>query len=81
MIAKYKSVPCTECKMSYSHWQMDLDHLDPNEKFKKVSKLVSENFSVKRIHQELGKCQVLCAICHRRKTIRELRSDFSRTNS
>jgi hypothetical protein len=68
MIEEHKSVPCAKCNLSYDHWKMDLDHVDPREKFKKISRLVSENYSVLQIQQELIKCQVLCALCHRRKT-------------
>lgn len=45
---------------------LEFDHRDPSEKFKEISKLM--NYSTKRIIDEIDKCDVLCANCHRRKT-------------
>ena len=45
---------------------LDFDHL--GDKLGNVSTLVSNGVSVKRLMDEINKCQILCANCHRRKT-------------
>ena len=51
---------------------LELDHIDPDTKTYNVSKMVSSmHFSLDRIKVEIRKCQVLCANCHRIKTLEE----------
>lgn len=50
---------------------LDFDHLNPKEKFKNVSTLVSEGYSLQTIKKEIDKCQILCSNCHRRKNAKE----------
>lgn len=47
---------------------LDYDHINPNTKTKHVAKLVVEQASKKRILDEIAKCRILCANCHRRET-------------
>lgn len=63
-----KSVPCTICNIQYNPWQMDFDHTNPENKKSAVANLRAFGYSTKVIHNEINKCQVLCALCHRRKT-------------
>jgi hypothetical protein len=52
----------------------DFDHRDRSTKRATVSTL-SNRGNLERIIEEMAKCDLRCAICHRRKTIRE--RDFS----
>lgn len=47
---------------------LDFDHIDPSNKFKDVAKLLSGHYSWLTVKQEIEKCEVRCANCHRRKT-------------
>lgn len=49
---------------------LEFDHVEPTEKLKAVSQLVC--YSRKTLEEEIKKCQVLCANCHRRKTAIQL---------
>ena len=44
---------------------LDFHHLDPTIKEGGLSHAVSSNWSKQRIAQEIAKCELLCANCHR----------------
>lgn len=68
LIIKLKSVPCTDCQIQYDYWIMDFDHLDANEKLANVSRLVNGLKPIEIILEEIKKCEVVCANCHRQRT-------------
>lgn len=61
-----KSVPCTDCGISYPPYVMDFDHRDPITKRNQVSNLLGCSRHV--IQTEIDKCDVVCANCHRERT-------------
>ena len=59
---------CVECGLTdhrYLHW----NHVNPDDKYLKVSQLYLRPFSV--ILKELRKCNVLCHACHQEETKRQ----------
>lgn len=64
-----KNHPCVECGES-DPIVLEFDHL--REKTKSVSDFVKQRASIKRIREEIDKCEVRCANCHRRKTAKDL---------
>ena len=56
----------------------EFDHVDPNAKFKPISKMLSGHYGWNSIVKEIGKCEIRCANCHRRKTYVQFKS-FGRT--
>ena len=54
---------CAKCGYNSSPLGLDLHHRDPAEKDLQISG--SSSYSRERLLQELEKCDVLCAICHR----------------
>ena len=72
IINKAKSIPCKICGKSYKPHNMQFDHIDPKTKYRNISQL--KNCAVKTLLAEIEKCQVLCALCHRRKSIVEQRA-------
>jgi len=66
-VKKYKeSRPCMDCNIFYPACVMDFDHRDPKIKTKAVSKLLG--YSFKRVKEEISKCDLVCANCHRIRT-------------
>lgn len=72
-IGKLKEVPCADCKQRYPSYVMDFDHLDPTKKKSAVSFMLSHNQPLKMILEEISKCEVVCANCHRERTHKQLK--------
>lgn len=64
------SHPCITCGES-DIIVLEFDHLVAEEKDGSVSRMAAGGFSLKKIKEEIQKCQVLCANCHRRKTAKQ----------
>jgi 5-methylcytosine-specific restriction endonuclease McrA len=50
---------------------LEFDHIDPKTKTIGISKAVSDTWSWENILNEIEKCQILCANCHKVKTAKE----------
>ena len=61
--------PCVDCGFDVVPC-LDFDHV--GEKEFTISFAVAREFELARIVEEIKKCQVRCANCHRRKTAQEL---------
>jgi hypothetical protein len=46
---------------------MEFDHLDGEEKSKEVSQMVGGG-SLRKVKEEILKCELVCVLCHRRRT-------------
>ena len=65
-LKEYKeSIPCVDCKTFYPSYVMDFDH--QRDKTVIVSAMIG-NFSTRRIWEEIEKCELVCANCHRIRT-------------
>jgi hypothetical protein len=72
--------PCTDCKIIYHPCQMDFDHLG-NKKIG-IAAMKVQHYSIKRIQEEINKCELVCANCHRLRTYRRLFPEYnSSTNT
>lgn len=57
--------PCVDCKES-DIIVLEFDH--QRDKFKNVSEMIMQGYTFKRILEEIEKCEVVCANCHKRRT-------------
>ena len=64
------SHPCSDCGESDPR-VLDLDHDNPDNKSYAVSKMVSRKLSLNKIQEEIAKCTVRCANCHRKRTVEQ----------
>lgn len=60
--------PCIDCGKSFPYVAMDFDHRDPSTKVAEVSTLVKNCSSWDRVLEEIAKCDLVCACCHRLRT-------------
>ena len=64
-LREYKErTPCHDCGTKFPHYVMDFDHL--RDKTKEVSQLVG--YGRRRLWDEIKKCDLVCANCHRIRT-------------
>ncbi len=54
-----------DCTRTFSHVQMDFDHVR-GEKIENLSRLIADNHP--SLTEELAKCDLVCAVCHRCRT-------------
>ncbi len=65
---KYKvSKGCNACGYDKHPVSLDFDHIDPSIKSFTIARRIDLS-TLKTLFQEIRKCQVLCANCHRIKT-------------
>lgn len=66
-----KSHPCIDCGESDIR-VLDFDHVDPSSKTQNVTRMAcASTYSWDRVKEEIDKCEIRCANCHRKKTIGE----------
>lgn len=51
---------------------LEFDHIDQATKTKEISKYLSGHAGWDKVKDEIDKCRVLCANCHRRHTYKQL---------
>lgn len=66
MVQELKEIPCMDCGVSYPYYVMDFDHRDPNTKNREVALMLT--WSTATLLQEIEKCDIVCANCHRIRT-------------
>lgn len=68
LVRAAKDRPCADCGQHYPWFVMDLDHVR-GEKRQNVSVLVAQGVSARTLVTEIAKCDVVCANCHRKRTL------------
>ena len=63
-----KSVPCKDCGRTFPPEAMDFDHLNASLKIGNVAKMVANAVPLQKVKEEIEKCDVVCATCHRIRT-------------
>jgi hypothetical protein len=69
LVAEAKNKPCMDCGSRYPACVMDFDHRQGEDKYSSISKLVGNWMcSEKQLLEEIDKCDLVCANCHRIRT-------------
>ena len=62
-VNRYKKLlGCTLCGWNKSTWGLHFDHLNPHDKTKDISKMMSNGRG--ELKKEMRKCRLICANCH-----------------
>lgn len=68
LVRDAKDMPCADCGQSFPHYVMDFDHVR-GVKVNSVSQMTRSNrYTLEQIADEIAKCEVVCANCHRVRT-------------
>lgn len=68
IITEKKEVPCHDCGQNYPSYVMDFDHRNGEEKEFNVSHARAGGKTIEQLLEEINKCDVVCANCHRIRT-------------
>lgn len=68
MINEIKDVPCMDCGEKHPSWAMDFDHRDPKLKKFTIGNAITLAVSRVALIDEMEKCDIVCALCHRYRT-------------
>lgn len=63
----FKTHPCVDCGAT-NPVVLEFDHRDTSTKYKIVSLMIFQGYAWSRIQEEINKCDVRCANCHRIRT-------------
>jgi hypothetical protein len=63
-----KSAPCMDCGKAFHPCQMDFDHRPGTVKVTNIGRMVNDEYSLGDILDEISKCDLVCANCHRLRT-------------
>lgn len=69
----FKTHPCVDCGET-DILVLEFDHRLRSDKFREISRLIKSRGTFKKVVDEITKCEVRCANCHRRKTAIESNS-------
>ncbi len=72
MLTRAKTAPCADCEEVHPPWAMDFDHVRGEKKFN-LSSASAKGFKISTVLEEMAKCEVVCALCHRYRTYGERR--------
>jgi hypothetical protein len=67
LVEYLNSNPCVDCGESDIRC-LEFDHLDRADKVISISEAVHSGHSIKKIQEEIAKCKVRCANCHKKIT-------------
>lgn len=63
-VASFKNRPCEDCGIKYPSYVMDFHHRNPDSKSFNIGRDLYRH-SRKKVLDEIKKCDLLCANCHR----------------
>jgi hypothetical protein len=62
-----EAFPCADCGKYYPYYVMDFDHVIKG-KVNDVNYMIKARYSIDSVMDELAKCEIVCANCHRIRT-------------
>lgn len=65
-----KNLSCSKCDEDHPA-TLEFHHIKRHEKEKSIGNMTGDGFSIKKILEEIKKCEVLCANCHKKLHYKE----------
>lgn len=78
-LRELRGVPCADCGGLFAAHQMDFDHRDPSQKSFRITAGRAMLMSRDRLLAEIAKCDIVCANCHRLRTLADARRRVNAT--
>lgn len=66
-VNEIKSQPCMDCGKAFHPWQMSFDHRPGTKKVLDIASLIRRR-GLKRVLEEIEKCDAVCLNCHADRT-------------
>ena len=60
-----KQLSCVKCGYNKCVEALDFHHVNPQEKENTVARMIANSYGIEKAYEEIEKCIVLCANCHR----------------
>lgn len=79
MLRELRRVPCSDCGGTFEPYQMDFAHRDQGTKAFNLTSGGAMLMSTRKLLDEVAKCDVMCANCHRVRTQAEHAERLSQT--
>lgn len=79
-VNEIKKQPCMDCDLVFHPICMDFDHRDPVTKVAAISSMIRCGPRRKELFHEIAKCDVVCANCHRLRTMNRRLEDLADLN-
>ena len=57
-------IKCVKCGYNKCGAALEFHHINPEDKDDTVARMISNNYSLERVQNEIKKCVVLCSNCH-----------------
>ncbi len=64
---------CLDCNRPYRYYVLEFDHVRGIKQFD-ITRAVSIRVTMKRLLEEISKCDLVCANCHRERTFSRIRN-------
>lgn len=74
LLDEIRDRPCADCGCRFEPCAMDFDHRDPGSKVSAVTRMIGRAGTA-RILDEVAKCDIVCANCHRLRTFERRSAD------
>lgn len=65
LISLKKGKPCSKCSGLFHFKALDWHHINSSDKVFNISNAITHMFSKEKILEEIDKCELICANCHR----------------
>lgn len=81
-VSEYKenNSVCLDCGVSYPPYVLDFDHLPQFEKSFPLSSSGVKGRGLDAVNEEIAKCEIVCANCHRHRTFMRKAKDRENSN-